>query len=44
MADLLDWITAIGAAVVVYAALRYPIYPPGFYDDEPARTKARQSH
>ncbi|CAG2135591.1 hypothetical protein LMG31506_01580 [Cupriavidus yeoncheonensis] len=44
MAEWLDWLTAIGAAVVVYAALRYPIYPPGFYDDEPARTKARQSH
>lgn len=43
MAEWLDWITAIGAAVVVYAALRYPIYPPGFYDDEPARTRTRQS-
>lgn len=30
MKDLLDWITAIGAGVVVYAALSHPLYPPGF--------------
>ncbi|CAG9174832.1 MULTISPECIES: hypothetical protein [Cupriavidus] len=44
MTNLLDWITAIGAAVVVYAAVRYPIYPPGFYDEDPARSPARKPH
>lgn len=29
MKDLLDWITAIGAGLVVYAALSHPLYPPG---------------
>ncbi|WP_420992998.1 hypothetical protein ACKI2N_022655 [Cupriavidus sp. 30B13] len=28
MKDLLDWITAIAAVVLVYAALRHPLYPP----------------
>ncbi|MGO4303388.1 hypothetical protein [Cupriavidus sp. RAF12] len=28
MKDLLDWITAIGVVLLVYAALRYPLYPP----------------
>lgn len=29
MRDMLDWITAIATVVLVYAALRYPLYPPG---------------
>jgi len=28
MTDLLDWFTAICAVVLVYAALRHPLYPP----------------
>ncbi len=28
MKDLLDWLTAIATVVLVYAALRYPLYPP----------------
>lgn len=28
MKDLLDWITAAGVVVLIYAALRYPLYPP----------------
>ncbi|MGO4577051.1 hypothetical protein AB4Z48_13480 [Cupriavidus sp. 2TAF22] len=28
MMDLIDWITAIATAVLVYAALRHPLYPP----------------
>lgn len=36
--DLLDWITAIGAVVLVFAALRYPIYPPGMYGKQGKRT------
>ncbi|WP_020204012.1 MULTISPECIES: hypothetical protein [Cupriavidus] len=37
MKDLLDWITAIAAVVLVYAALRHPLYPPrGDKEKEPA--------
>ncbi|WP_455288021.1 hypothetical protein [Cupriavidus necator] len=39
--DLLDWITAIVAVVLVFAALRYPIYPPGMYRKEDKRTGRR---
>lgn len=28
MTDLLDWFTAICTVVLVYAALRHPLYPP----------------
>lgn len=28
MTDLLDWFTAICVVVLVYAALRHPLYPP----------------
>ena len=28
MTDLLDWFTAVCAVALVYAALRYPLYPP----------------
>ncbi|GAB7548826.1 hypothetical protein CS8_085230 [Cupriavidus sp. 8B] len=36
MKDLIDWITAIATVGLVYAALRYPLYPPHFgaADDE----------
>lgn len=30
MKDLIDWITAIATVALVYAALRYPLYPPRF--------------
>ncbi len=36
--DLLDWITAIATVVLVFAALRYPIYPPGMYGKGRDRT------
>jgi hypothetical protein len=28
MRDLLDWFTAVCTVVLVYAALRHPLYPP----------------
>jgi hypothetical protein len=28
MKDWIDWATAIGTVVLIYAALRYPLYPP----------------
>ncbi len=36
--DLLDWITAIATVVLVFAALRYPLYPPGMYGERRDRT------
>ncbi|GJG96860.1 hypothetical protein ACIPID_09190 [Cupriavidus sp. CER94] len=36
MTDLLDWFTAICAVVLVYAALRHPLYPP-HKDSEPSK-------
>lgn len=33
MMDLLDWFTAICTVILVYAALRHPLYPPQ-RDDE----------
>ncbi|WP_454727130.1 MULTISPECIES: hypothetical protein [Cupriavidus] len=39
MKDLLDWITAIAAVVLVYAALRYPLYPPRGGREEEAAGK-----
>ncbi len=37
MTDLLDWFTAICTVVLVYAALRYPLYPPHADPEEPPR-------
>lgn len=36
--DLLDWITAVATVVLVYAALRYPLYPPGWNGREDKRS------
>ncbi|MFS8977420.1 hypothetical protein PO002_23395 [Cupriavidus necator] len=41
--DLLDWITAIGAVVLVFAALRYPIYPPGMYNRKEDKRTGRRT-
>lgn len=37
MTDLLDWFTAICTVVLVYAALRYPLYPPHADTDDARR-------
>lgn len=37
--DLLDWITAVATVVLVYAALRHPLYPPGFGRRENERSR-----
>ncbi|KDP83748.1 hypothetical protein CF70_023215 [Cupriavidus sp. SK-3] len=41
MKDLIDWITAIATVVLVYAALRHPLYPPRFgaADDTPGNSR-----
>ena len=36
--DLLDWITAVATVVLVYAALRHPLYPPGWNGREDKRS------
>ncbi|WP_454742199.1 hypothetical protein [Cupriavidus necator] len=38
--DLLDWITAVLAAIVVVAALKYPIHGGGEEADENAKAPA----
>ncbi|SOZ34811.1 conserved protein of unknown function [Cupriavidus neocaledonicus] len=35
--DLLDWITAVATVVLVFVALRHPLYPPGIGKDEESR-------
>lgn len=41
MTDLLDWFTAICAVVLVYAALRHPLYPPN-KESEPSKRQPRR--
>ena len=38
MTDLLDWFTAIFAVILVYAALRHPLYPPHTEEERSKRS------